>query len=282
MSEEQPGQQDGWLMLSVSLPRELEEAGSGLLFELGSTGVVTLSESETDIQIAGYFPARAENDELACQLRSRLIEWAPDGSAEIEASYLPDQDWLQKWKEGYEPVEVGRRFLIVPSWKLQSVIQAASTLDDPRTTDVTTCLEGQLAEGEGSQRTIILIDPGMAFGTGTHETTRLCLELIERFWQGGSFLDVGTGTGILAIGASKLALGSRIVGIDIDPVAVEVAKENAQINRALEVDLRLAQPKDIRPSLFDVVVANLTADLIVDVLDDLAACVAPTGCLLLS
>src|SRR4029079_18467199 len=97
---------------------------------------------------------------------------------------VPDRDWLAEWKRGWQPVEVGR-FIIAPPWSEISV-----------------------------NRIVIRIEPGMAFGTGTHETTRLCLKAIEKYFRGGSFLDVGTGTGILAMAAAKLFPEARIEAVD--------------------------------------------------------------------
>jgi len=123
----------------------------------------------------------------------------------------------------------------------------------------------------------------MAFGTGTHETTRLCLEEIERHWRGGSLLDVGTGTGILAIAAALLAPGSRVVAIDVDPQAVEVARENLAINGvANSVELSEGQPRKFAGQQFDLVVANLTAEVIVEMIDDLDRCLAAEGLMILS
>src|SRR5262249_6483413 len=131
----------------------------------------------------------------------------------VEAMTVADQDWLSEWKKGWEPILIGERLLISPSWKLD--------------------------KAKGTDRVVIQIDPGMAFGTGTHETTRGCLEMLEKYWPpasgSGRLLDVGTGTGILAIAAFKLLSGkllsgklhpeSRVAAFDIDPEAIEVARE---------------------------------------------------------
>jgi ribosomal protein L11 methyltransferase len=122
----------------------------------------------------------------------------------------------------------------------------------------------------------------MAFGTGTHETTRLCLEAIERNWKGGRFLDVGTGTGILAMAAALLAPGSEVVAIDVDPAAVEIARQNLAVNKLIGVKVCEAEVGRYASHDFDMVVANLTASVIIDILDPLAASVGPSGCLILS
>jgi ribosomal protein L11 methyltransferase len=123
----------------------------------------------------------------------------------------------------------------------------------------------------------------MAFGTGTHETTRLCLEAIERYFVGGSLLDVGTGTGILSIAASLLAPHSRITAIDVDPQAVAVARENAEINGVVgSIEIIEAQPCDLAGRTFDVVVANLTAEVIIALVNDLANGLASEGLMILS
>ena len=246
-----------WHLLTVRVARGGEEAASSLLFDLGTTGVVTSEEKSDEVTLCAYFGATSAPEELA-----RLIEaeFARAGLArmlfEVSVSEIADQDWMQKWKEGYEPVVVGERLIVAPSWKLP--------------------------ESDGG-RVVIEIDPGMAFGTGTHETTRMCLEAIEAYWEGGSLLDVGTGTGILAIAAARLAPGSRVTAIDIDPQAVEVARENAEINRASTlIDIAEAGPGDFAGRRFDMVVANLTAEVIIDLMADLAACLGGSGTLILS
>src|SRR5262249_35791206 len=131
-------------------------------------------------------------------------------------------------------------------------------------------------------RVLLHMEPGMAFGTGTHETTRMCLEAIERFWSGGSLLDVGTGTGILAIAAALLEPRSRIVAIDVDPVAVAVARDNVAANHVSHaIQIMEAVPSTLDET-FNIVVANLTAEVIVDNMKDLADCLASQGTMILS
>jgi len=123
----------------------------------------------------------------------------------------------------------------------------------------------------------------MAFGTGTHETTKMCLEALERYWKGGRLLDVGTGTGILGIAAAKLVPKSKVMMIDIDPQAVQIAIENAAINGVSDsVRINQGQARDQARGAFDVVVANLTAEVIINMMADLAGCLARGGCLVLS
>jgi ribosomal protein L11 methyltransferase len=123
----------------------------------------------------------------------------------------------------------------------------------------------------------------MAFGTGTHETTRACLEMLEKFWQGGKLLDAGTGTGILAIAGVKLAPGSFVVGFDIDPQAVTVAEENAEINGvADDIVIEVNKLSFYHGGEFDLVVANLTADAIAELTTDFALVTKPQGLLVIS
>src|SRR5262249_25138137 len=216
-------------------------------------------------------------DRVLSELKKRL------GEAHLIASLhsaqfnqVQDEDWLRKWKEGFEAVAVGERLLIAPSWKVDDLLNENSSqqmLDDSRQEGGRRLIRG---------RFLIQIDPGMAFGTGTHETTRLCLEAIERYWMGGRFLDVGTGTGILAMAAALLVPGSEIVAIDVDPVAVEIARQNLVLNRLTGVTVTQGQPGTLGPDRFDVLVANLTAGVITDLLDTLTAAVKPDGRLILS
>ena len=246
-----------WWLITLIVSRNAEDSASALLFELGSTGIVTLHEDVESVTLGAYFDQAKDAKAIK---QSVEAEFALAGQSDlligVSISAVPDQDWMQKWKEGFEAVEIGSRMVIAPSWKLPA---------------------------GGDNRVVIQIDPGMAFGTGTHETTRLCLEAIECHWRGGSLLDVGTGTGILAIAAALLAPGSRVVAIDVDPLAVEVARENLAINGvASSIELSVGQPRNLEAQEFGVVVANLTAEVIMDLLADLIRCLADEGRLILS
>ena len=149
---------------------------------------------------------------------------------------VADRDWLEEWKQSWQPVEIGR-FIIAPPWS-----------------DL----------GDVHERLVIRIEPGMAFGTGTHETTRLCLDAIQKHFAGGSFLDVGTGTGILAIAAGKLFPQTHIEACDTDETAITIARENAELN-GVAIDFWVG-PIDESTASADLVVANLTADVITSIM----------------
>jgi ribosomal protein L11 methyltransferase len=150
---------------------------------------------------------------------------------------VENRDWLAEWKKNWQPVRVGR-FVIAPPWT-----EVAGAPD----------------------QIVIRIEPGMAFGTGTHETTRLCLEAIEEHFAGGSFLDVGTGTGILAIAAAKMFPDARVEACDTDADAIEIARENAKANSLEHIEFRVGSIDDTTPSA-DLVCANLTADVILRII----------------
>lgn len=257
MYSDSANKEKNWHLVTLNIAREDEEFASATLFDLGTTGLITLEEDEDGIKLGAYFEGSLDAEEIARSVEAEFARAGQGGALlAVSISPVPDQDWMQKWKEGFEPVRVGNRLVVAPSWKLP---------------------------GETDGRKVIQIDPGMAFGTGTHETTRLCLEAIERHWRGGRMLDVGTGTGILAIAAALLRPGSRITAIDIDPQAVDVARENIAINQASDsIAVVEGQPRDFAGRAFDVVVANLTAEMIISLATDLAACLAPSGTMILS
>lgn len=246
-----------WWLVTLCVSRDAEETASALLFDLGSTGIVTLDETADSVRLGAYFDEPTNPDDIKQAVDAEFARAGRPGAlSSVSISAVPEQDWMHKWKEGFEAVEIGRRLVVAPSWKLP---------------------------GKSDGRVVIQIDPGMAFGTGTHESTRLCLEAIERCWHGGSLLDVGTGTGILAIAAALLAPGSRVVAIDVDPQAIEVARENLAINGvSSSIELREGQPRSLAPQEFGVIVANLTAEVIVDLMADLARCLASEGRMILS
>jgi len=175
-------------------------------------------------------------------------------------SEIPDEDWSRTWKEHFKPLRIGKRFLVAPTWE--------PVPGDP-------------------ERLIIRIDPGRAFGTGHHETTRLCLEWLESCFEFGSgpagmsLLDVGTGSGILAIGAALLGFRT-VVGIDNDPEAIKVAEENVMLNGLPEI-IRLwcATPEGAGGS-FDVVISNIESKPLIRMSETIASKVRDKGLLALS
>lgn len=246
-----------WHIIAVTVASDAEETASTILFDSGTTGIVTLEERAGSVKLGAYFDARVDGLEIARVIEAEFARRGLTAALlSISVSEVADHDWMQKWKEGFEPVEIGNRLIVAPSWKL------------PQTS---------------AARAVVQIDPGMAFGTGTHETTRLCLEAIEQRWRGGSLLDVGTGTGILAIAAARLEPQSKVTAIDIDPQAVEIARENARINKVAQVvEIFEGQPADLAGRAFDLVVANLTAEVIIALAGDLAGCLVNEGLMILS
>jgi ribosomal protein L11 methyltransferase len=250
-----------WHAVEVEIARVGETAATTQLWAFNTTGV-EISEDINNpdfITLRAYFDAAPDTEKIREQIlrNLKLIDLPEFALRGIKSLTVADQDWLAEWKKGYEPFEVGQRLLICPSWKRDQV--------------------------KDSNRIVIEIDPGMAFGTGTHETTRGCLEMLEKYWQGGSLLDVGTGTGILAIAAIKLAPGSRVIGFDVDPEAIEVARENAAINGvADEIEIEVNKLSSFHGQEFDVALANLTADVIIPHAEDFVQVTKPQGVLIVS
>jgi ribosomal protein L11 methyltransferase len=248
-----------WYAVEVEIARVAETAATTQLWAFGTTGIEVSEDSSDFITLRAYFDSPPDIARLREQILNhlKLIDLPDVALRNIAGLTIADQDWLAEWKKGYEPTEIGQRLLIAPSWKIDQV--------------------------KNTDRVIIQIDPGMAFGTGTHETTRGCLEMLEKYWQGGSLLDVGTGTGILAIAGIKLHPGSRVVGFDVDPEAIEVANENAAINGVAEdIELEVNKLASFHGQEFDVVLANLTADVIESLAIDFQRVIKPQGELIVS
>jgi ribosomal protein L11 methyltransferase len=228
-----------WHAIEVICVREAGEAIEYGLMEAGALG--TEKRDSTDgAHIVGYYDARVEESEIRTALLDalRIYNFAPSSIIDLKISEVADRDWLAEWKKDWQPVEVGR-FIVAPPW---SDVPAAHN------------------------RIVIRIEPGMAFGTGTHETTRLCLKAIEKYYRGGSFLDVGTGTGILAIAAAKMFPEARVEAVDTDAGAVEVARENARLNGVGDKINFQVGAIDEQTASANLVCANLTASVIVDLL----------------
>jgi ribosomal protein L11 methyltransferase len=225
-AKEQPSE---WYALDVDIDGAAHEAVEYALMEAGALGTETV-----DGGVTAYFAETPNRERVRNELFEalRIYDLPSSSVRNMNLRAVADRDWLEEWKQSWQPVEIGR-FIIAPPWS-----------------DL----------GEVSNHLVIRIEPGMAFGTGTHETTRLCLDAIQRHFAGGSFLDVGTGTGILAIAAAKLFPEARIEACDTDETAIKIARENAELND-VAIDF-WAGPIDESTASADLVVANLTADVI--------------------
>ena len=224
-----------WHELEIDIEPAAREAVEYALMEAGALGTVTADQSD---KVTGYFSEVPNRESIRSELLEalRIYDLPSSSVRDMNLRELENRDWLEEWKKNWQPVQVGR-FVIAPPWS-----------------DVS----------DAPDRIVIRIEPGMAFGTGTHETTRLCLQAIEKHFRGGSFLDVGTGTGILAIATAKLFPDARIDACDTDAEAIEIARDNAKANN-VEIDFRVGSVDDTRPSA-DLVCANLTADVILQIL----------------
>jgi ribosomal protein L11 methyltransferase len=207
-----------WLEVSFMLSGELAEALSEVLGRFVEGGVavesgVRFDDAEDEgkafgpVRIYGYIPVDAQLEEKRQKLEEAV--WYLSRIQELpKPTYTPieDQDWMNSWKQHYKPIEIGDRIMIVPAWM------------NPDTLG----------------RIPLRIDPSMAFGTGTHPTTQLCLMLLEKYVQPGiTSLDVGCGSGILSIAALKLG-ADKAIGVDIDPLSVKASYENAALNLVTE------------------------------------------------
>jgi ribosomal protein L11 methyltransferase len=242
-----------WFALDVTLAAAAREAVEYALMEAGALGTETGDETGGIVRVSGYFEREPAREQVRAALATALRIYALPSAAvrDVQPREVAARDWLAEWKRNWQPVAVGC-FVIAPPW----------------------------SEVAAAERIVLRIEPGMAFGTGTHETTRLCLAAIEQHFDGASFLDVGTGTGILAIAAAKLAPGARVSACDTDAEAVEIARENARANGVTErIEFYVGSVEPTTRSA-DFVCANLTADVIVPLLPALVG--ATCGRLVLS
>ncbi|WP_368293170.1 50S ribosomal protein L11 methyltransferase [Dehalobacter sp. TBBPA1] len=268
-----------WTEIAVTVSSEGEEAVTDLFYRIGSKGVVVESPElikgyvesgiwdyhiYADLEVTGkcvvkgYFPEDESLSPRIASLREELLlfkELFPDWMVETNSVMVKEEDWENEWKQYFKPVRIGKRFLIKPTW------EQADAQD---------------------QVVIIEIDPGMAFGTGTHPTTALCLEALEDYIQEGSdVFDIGTGSGILAVAAAKL--GANVQAGDIDSLAVRIARQNAALNHMEDkIKVETGNLGEVFTGKADVVIANIIADIIIELLPSLPQLMKPEGILLAS
>jgi ribosomal protein L11 methyltransferase len=263
-----------WLQVSLTVNGELAEAVADVLARFAPNGVTTeqavdfVNEEDEGtpvgpVTVRAYLGADEKLEETRQKLEESLhflgmIQPLPAPVFTV----IPDENWMEAWKEHYQPIAIGRQLIIVPTW----------------------------LESPDASRISIRIDPGMAFGTGTHPTTQLCLGLLESYTpKGREVIDVGCGSGILSIAALKLG-ATFALGVDIDEASVKASRENADSNGISEdqFSIELGSVTEVLSGKFQIrnaplVAANILAPIIIRLFDmGLAKLAAPSGALILS
>lgn len=248
-----------WYELAVPAHAEAVEAVSEILTRVGHQGIAVDLPLEprggTDHTVKAYLLVDGEvvakvNDVRDAIGHLQAFGLGPIG--EMAVREIAEEDWLESWKAQFTPLRIGR-FLVRPTWS-----------DAPIPADA---IE-------------LVLDPGMAFGTGLHPTTQQCLEAVSTLpLEARSLLDVGTGSGILAIAAAKRG-ASPVVAVDTDPLSIDAARENAERNR-VAIPVGLGSAADV-PGRFEFVLANIVAPVLQRIAGDLAARVAPEGMLVVA
>ncbi|MCP4693895.1 MAG: 50S ribosomal protein L11 methyltransferase [Desulfobacterales bacterium] len=245
-----------------------EEAISDIFLELGVQGVVVDDPSLEPAEgwgdgaepkpefnaVTGFFPMTETGKKKQEILKERLdrLTGSLDVRCRIASRAIDEEDWAESWKAYFHPQNITPTIVVKPTWRSY----------EPK-------------QGER----IIELDPGMAFGTGTHPTTSMCVEMLEKYLKkGDAFLDVGAGSGILMLSAALLGAG-KLVGVDEDEVAVKISRENLLLNKVPEEKFQVG-PGDLVQAVaerFDVVAANILSRVILVLLDDLDMVLAENG-----
>ena len=248
-----------WKSVAITISVVAEEAVAALLVELGADGVAVSGKGDL-VEVTAYFPDVESRSRLAEDIQTRIAalqEYLDITGFSLAISDIAQADWEQNWKQYYAPARLTRYLTIVPSWS-----------DDYA-----------ISSGEK----IIKLDPEMTFGTGTHPTTVLALYALEQTLRGGeAVIDVGTGSGVLAIAAVLLG-ASRVIATDVAEDAVAVARANIALNNVSEsVELRVSDLLVDVTEAPDLIVANILAEVLVNLIDDSAQLLQPNGHLILS
>lgn len=257
-----------WIEVRVITKSEALEPISGIFYSLDCKGVaiedpedilgreqgpltwdfadINVLEHKGKVAVVKAYFAEEDNIEDVLQyVNERLTELKEIcidlGEAKVEHEKMHEEDWANTWKQYYKPSKVGEKIVVKPIWE-----------------------EYEAKDGE----LVVDLDPGMAFGTGTHETTRMCIQALERYVKEESTVfDVGCGSGILAIAAAKL--GAKLaVGVDLDPVAVESSIENVGYNNLKNIEILHGNLVEVIDGKADIVVANILAEIICILTDD--------------
>ncbi|SJZ96480.1 50S ribosomal protein L11 methyltransferase [Selenihalanaerobacter shriftii] len=241
-----------WVELKIFSKDESLPAIDNILREIGTDGliqeeIVETIESEDNLLIKSYLPVNDSFESKLVKLKSRigqLTEYGLDvGSGKVELETIPEEEWSTSWKQYFKPERITKRIVVKPTWE-----------------------DYQPQSGEE----IIDLNPGMAFGIGSHATTTMCIEAIEDYYsQCQNMLDIGTGTGILSIVANLLQI-KNILAIDIDEVAIKVAKDNLKLNGIEDkVVVKQGDLVNTVEEKYDLVVANILPHIIKELIPDI-------------
>lgn len=246
MSETTTQTQD-WAQVEFEASADQEDIACWLLMQCGANGCEVKPAENKKLLISGCYEKRGLTEKTMRMVVSHLEEYGLSNCLKtLRVSKVPNEDWLAKWKEGFEPFRVGTQFMVCPSWRADSL--SKETLE---------------------RRSVIYIEPGMAFGTGLHTTTQFCLRALESYPPEGKIIDVGTGSGILAIACVLKNPKATVIAVDTDPQAVEMAQIDIELNDLEgKVDLRLGSLDSVLEEQFDMILSNLTCEDIVALLPD--------------
>lgn len=257
-----------WIEIRVITKSEALEPVSGIFYGLDCKGVaiedpndilereqgpltwdfadINVLEHKGEVAVVKAYFSEEDNIEEVIKYINEKMEELKDlgidtGIAKVESEKMYEEDWANNWKKYYKPTKVGERIVVKPIWE----------------------------EYEAKENELVLeLDPGMAFGTGTHETTRMCIQSLDKYVKKDSTVfDVGCGSGILAIAAAKLG-AKMAVGVDLDPVAVESAKENVGFNNLDNIQILYGNLVEVIDGKADIVVANIIAEVICILTED--------------
>jgi ribosomal protein L11 methyltransferase len=274
MQDMKVSDREAWIEIIITCPSELSEALSNFITENGATGVFQEEDVDpkelneiiprTRDEIKAYLPANSNWEETA----AKLTQYIEDLNAlfpglerpDFKVHTIADPDWGEQWKKYFKPLRIHKNIVIKPTWERYT----------PSGRDI-----------------VVEIDPGMAFGTGQHATTRMCLEALEEIllknrssheWK---ILDVGTGTGILSIACAKLG-AEKVVALDIDTQATEIARKNVAINHVGDKVEVITQDIGKYKGQFEIIVANLNAEPLIKLRQHLLSLLKPDAYLIIS
>ncbi|MEA5007521.1 50S ribosomal protein L11 methyltransferase [Clostridium tyrobutyricum] len=265
-----------WIELSIATTSSAVEAISGILYNTGVQGISVEDPEDIEFKkkhpgdwdyfdnsllkqkdyaiIRAYYKKNENFQESLNYIKesiNNLQEFGIDkGKGTVTVKRVKEQDWENNWKQYYKPTKVGSKIVVVPIWE-----------------------NYKIADDEIP----VYLDPGMAFGTGTHETTRMCIKMLENYVGSNSVVfDIGTGSGILSIASAKLN-AKQVIGVDLDPVAVKSARENVTYNNISNIKILHGNLMDVVSGKADIIVANIIADIIIPLCDTVKKFLRPGG-----